>query len=160
MSGEKVCEARAGAWRAMSFGDRVAADLLLVEQPGNIALIIPCPPIGAPIPGCGAKVGEACREPGVDNAARARRFLSYLPIIVDDATPAVDVGAMREEIERLSEREAAAFALVRGLTILATSGRDQSHRANGLGATPCAPASMCDACRLIAHARLLAGGAT
>lgn len=111
MSGEKVCEARVGAWSAMSLieqGDAAwsavragAVGAYALPCPPKVgALLIACPPLGAPLPGCGAEAGEACREPV---EARAHLYdCGYFATGEEtdcdcrDAEPAVDVGTLRD----------------------------------------------------------------
>lgn len=95
---EKVCEARERAY------DRLPYDVLcnIIDGrgteplPDDPTLIIPCPPLDAPHPGCGADAGEACREPLAPVRSVVRIDVNRFADAVRDATPALDVALVQD----------------------------------------------------------------
>lgn len=116
MSDGKVCEARERAY------DRLPYDVLcnIIDgrgtepPPDDPTLLVPCPALDAPHPGCGAAAGEACRaNDTVPRDPRCECDGDGCGWCRPDATPETDVGDLRAEIERLRKRAERAEGLAK-----------------------------------------------
>lgn len=107
------CEPRRDAWWALDEERRRSEIAVYRGTHGyghrlDYPILLACPPLDAPLPGRGVAAGEACRPMALVRCPLCSRVAHRDSCEASaqrdrDMSPTVDVGAMREEIERLRE---------------------------------------------------------